>query len=187
MITLSYSKVKTWRTCRRLYRFLYVERLPTPPRPALFVGEVVHRTLQAYLSYPPLERLRLDLGQLLRQLWRAAGTQRRRLTFGTAEEEARRGRQALAMLERFYRSRHAAAQPAALERWLEVPLAAEVVVNGRADRIDEESGVLQVVDYKTGWVPRGEEPNITLQAAFYTFLASAATGRPVGGVTFFYL
>lgn len=45
---LSASRLKCFQTCRLQFRFRYVDRLPTPVSPALFVGQVVHAVLQQW-------------------------------------------------------------------------------------------------------------------------------------------
>ena len=45
---ISASRLKTWQECRLKFFFRYVERIPTPTNPALFVGQIVHRVLQRW-------------------------------------------------------------------------------------------------------------------------------------------
>lgn len=45
---LSASRLKCWQDCRLKFFFRYVERLPSPTNPALFVGKAVHHVLQQW-------------------------------------------------------------------------------------------------------------------------------------------
>ncbi len=45
---LSASRLKCWQTCRRQFHYRYVERLPVPTAPALFIGKQIHETLRQW-------------------------------------------------------------------------------------------------------------------------------------------
>ena len=44
----SASRLKCWQNCRRQFYFRYVEKIPTPTAPALYIGRQVHEVLRAW-------------------------------------------------------------------------------------------------------------------------------------------
>jgi len=185
MITLNYSRLNVWDICPRLYRFQYIDRIPTPPKPALFLANQVHQALQQYLSIPLAEREGINLEQLLRDNWRRHPERPR--VFADREEEAEHGRRALSMLQNFLAGDDARAEPEAVEQWFEVDVTEGVRLNGKVDRIDRTAGGLVVVDYKTGRLWNREAEMEGLQPVTYTFLVQEATGEPVREVVLFFL
>ncbi len=45
---LSASRLKCWQSCRRQFYFRYVEKIPTPTAPALYIGRQVHEILRSW-------------------------------------------------------------------------------------------------------------------------------------------
>lgn len=185
MITLNYSRLNVWDLCPRLYRFQYIDRIPTPPKPALFLANQVHQALQQYLSIPLARRAETNLEQLLRDNWRRHPERPR--VFADADEEAEYGRRAVSMLQNFLAGDDAQAEPDAVEQWFEVDVTEGVRLNGKVDRVDRTDDGLVVVDYKTGRLRSREAEISGLQPVTYTFLVQEATGEPVREVVLFFL
>ncbi len=165
-IRLSFSRIDTYRTCPRKFRFRYVDRLPTRPSPHLSFGTSIHGALEAFhdrkLPEPPSEE------QLLGFLYDAWDT--RGFEDLPREEQVAHYRHAQQVLRRYHaRQRPADRTTAATEAWFEVPFAYEAVVMGSIDRVDVDAdGDLHVVDYKTNRRarPRSEVAS-SLQLALY--------------------
>lgn len=185
MIALTYSRLQAWETCPRLYRFQYVDRIPTPPRPALFLAQQVHLALQRFMVLPIQERTEARLEELLRQHWRSHP--QRRAVFPDPDQEAEYGRRALTMLRHFCSSEEARRTPEAVEQWFELDVTPEVRLNGKVDRIDRTPDGLVILDYKTGRLRDREEERTGLQPVAYAFLVSGATGEPVREVVLYFL
>ena len=165
-IRLSFSRIDTYRTCPRRFRFRYVDRLPTQPSPHLSFGTSIHAALEAFhdrkLPEPPSEE------QLLAFLYDA--WDRRGFEDLPREEQVAYYRHAQQVLRRYHaRPRPPDRTTAATEAWFEVPFAYEAVVVGSIDRVDVDAdGDLHVVDYKTNRRarPRSEVAG-SLQLALY--------------------
>ncbi len=181
---LSASRLKTWQECRLKFFFHYVERIPTPTSPALFVGQIVHRVLQRW----NLARWRGQpadadsLQPVFDHHWKA--DQPADGIDWNGKEAALREK-AWQMLEFYFRS-----SPIPLA---EKPEAVEVVVERDLDLhglpplrgvIDlvREGGV--IVDFKT--TARTPDPAMTrhqhaTQLGCYALLYREATGHPESG------
>lgn len=146
-VRLSFSRVDTYQTCPRKFRYAYIDRLPTEPSPHLSFGSSIHAALEAFYDRklprcPTVEEL---LG-FLYEAWDSSGF--RELS---RDEQLSWYRHAQDVLRRFHR--RAAANyrlPAATEAWFELPVDGQAVVVGSIDRVDaDDDGRLHLVDYKT--------------------------------------
>lgn len=64
MINLSYSKISTWKSCRKSYEWSYILKLePKLVRPEIGLGRAIHETLASFYSEEPIHRTKglLDL------------------------------------------------------------------------------------------------------------------------------
>jgi RecB family exonuclease len=165
-IRLSFSRIDTYRTCPRRFRFSYVDRLPTRPSPHLSFGTSIHGALESFhdrrLPGPPTED---ELLGFLYEAWDSRGFEEL-----PREEQVAYYRHAQQVLRRY----HARPWPegrttAATEAWFEMPVAYEAVVVGSIDRVDVDAdGHLHVVDYKTNRKARSRtEVAGSLQLALY--------------------
>jgi putative RecB family exonuclease len=146
-VRLSFSRVESYTTCPRRFRYAYVDRLPGVPSPHLSFGTSIHAALEAFydrkLPSCPTED---ELLGFLYEGWDSTG-------FGHAprEQQLEFYRHAQDILRRYHR-RHADTYrlPAATEAWFELPIGYEAVVVGSIDRVDvDDEGRFHVVDYKT--------------------------------------
>lgn len=185
MITLNYSRLNAWDTCRRRYRFQYIDQIPVPQGPHLFLANQVHKALHEYLLVDLKERSGDLLEGILRRNWQRHP--QRGTVFADLREESEFGRRALGMLNKFLEGPDAQAEPLAVEQWFEVPLDDRVTVNGKVDRIDGAEGGLVVVDYKTGRLWSRDAVKTGLQPLLYAFLVEQATGETVKEVIFYYI
>jgi putative RecB family exonuclease len=146
-IRLSFSRVDSYTTCPRRFRYAYVDRLPGVPSPHLSFGTSIHNALEAFydrkLPGCPSEE---ELLGFLYEGWDASG-------FGDAprEEQLEFYRHAQDVLRRFHRRAAPTYRlPAATEAWFELPIGYEAVVVGSIDRVDiDDEGRFHVIDYKT--------------------------------------
>lgn len=185
MITLNFSRLNTWDTCRRMYRYQYIDRIPVPLTPSLFLANQIHKALHQYLSLDADGRRGHMLEDILRRNWQRHP--QRGAVFADLLEEAEYGRRALVMLQKFLAGPDADARPRAVEQWFEIPLDDRVTINGKVDRIDDTGDGLVVVDYKTGRLWSREAVESGLQPLLYAFLVEEATGETVKEVIFYYI
>jgi putative RecB family exonuclease len=93
--------------------------------------------------------------------------------------------QARLQLRRFAETWDLAAQPLGVEPYFQVEAAPGITLFGRVDRIDEEpDGSLHLIDYKTG--ADADEVDAR-QLRLYAIMAEQSLGKPVTGLSFWYL
>lgn len=173
---LSFSRVDTYERCPLLFRFRYVDKLPSTPSPDLSWGSAIHAALEAWWSQklptpPPVE----VLYRALYDRWEDAG-------FAEMERERKLEwyRHARDVLARHHELYSADYRPAvACEQWFELDIGDDVAVRGSIDHVARTaSGGLGIVDWKTNRRARtrGEVAN-SLQLAIYTLAARELWGR----------
>lgn len=123
----------------------YVDR-PAPVRGGPWahatLGAVVHNALRNLFELRPADRTPQRAAALVREHWKSDG-------FAGAEQAAEYRRRAQRWLADYVDHVAAGDTPVATEQWVSAPHGS-VIVEGRADRIDQRQGELVVVDYKTG-------------------------------------
>ncbi len=144
-VRLSFSRIDTYGTCPRMFRYRYIDRLPGKPAPALSFGTSIHEALERFYDRKlPEEPTEDELVGFLYDAWDSSGFRE-----VDRDEQARWYRQGQQVLRRYHRRVTGAYQlPVATEAWFELPFDTAVVV-GSIDRVDDDDGELRVVDYKT--------------------------------------
>lgn len=163
-VRLSFSRIDTYRTCPRMFRYRYVDRLPGKPAPALSFGTSIHEALERFYDRKlPEEPSEDELVGFLYDAWDTSGF--REVDRG---EQTRWYRQGQDVLRRYHRRVTGNYRlPVATEAWFELPFEDAVVV-GSIDRVDDDDGVLRVVDYKTNKrVKDRDRVKRSLQLAIY--------------------
>jgi RecB family exonuclease len=146
-VRLSFSRIDTYATCPRKFRYAYVDRLPGRPGPHLSFGTSIHNALESFydrkLPSCPTED---ELLGFLYERWDTSG-----FAALPRDEQVEFYRHAQEVLRRFHRRQAPTYRlPAATEAWFELPIAYEAVVVGSIDRVDvDDDGRFHVVDYKT--------------------------------------
>ncbi|HPE67890.1 MAG TPA: PD-(D/E)XK nuclease family protein [Thermotogota bacterium] len=152
---LSFSKLTTFEQCPARFAFAYIRQIPKKKSSALFLGEVVHSTLEQVFQDQLPGSMPLFSQQHLQQLFRETWKQKRNLYRSRdelempLEEEISAGKRGLQMLEHFSQSPFFFA-PREIESFFAVSMDEQTVFVGRVDRVDEQQGIARVVDYKTG-------------------------------------
>jgi len=183
----SYTTFDTFDRCPRQYAFRYLCRLPADqPRPAADFGSAAHAAFEAFTrerrqrlargEQPPS---RADLERCFESAWARSSL--------PVEADAETWRQrAEPMLDRFWAA-ESADQPQTvgeeLRFRLRLPLDVDtmVVVGGFIDRVDRlPSGVVELIDYKTGQGCPSDEAESSLQLSIYALACRDALhlGRP---------
>ncbi|MFH1736693.1 MAG: PD-(D/E)XK nuclease family protein [Actinomycetota bacterium] len=197
---VSYSGISAYRQCPRKYQFIYIDKIPSKPAPALFFGSVIHECLE-YLHRPDdgqkEPRTLAHLLERLDQVWAPP----EEFTEATlAKNGYSRDRAELLLTEYFVknvglepgRSREPV-RAVAVEKYFKAKLDPDDkdsdVVSGLIDRIDKTDSGYEVIDYKTN---KKEPPSYhyerDLQLPIYKWAAEEALSlRPVTKVSFFYV
>ena len=183
---LSASRLKCFQTCRLQFFFRYIERIPTPTSPALLVGQVVHRVLQAW----NLARWRggdasVEAMQPFFEAHWVEGCDKEDMIWDSPDQEAREKSRAWSILEHYLRH-----TPVPLD---ERPEAVEVVVERDLDAhgLPPLKGVIdlvreggRIVDFKT--TARTPDPDQArhqneVQLGCYALLYRETTGQMESG------
>ncbi|MCX5999277.1 MAG: PD-(D/E)XK nuclease family protein [Chloroflexi bacterium] len=183
-LRLSPTAVATFRQCRQLYRFLYVDRLRdqySRPRPYFTMGNHVHATLKDWLGlWPPERRTMQAMEELLQKNWRRYQT-----GFRSREDERRWAEKALAQLRGFFQKQDVTVRPLLMEEAVEAEITSGLILSGRVDRVDREpDGSLHLIDYKTSNVPSEVD---WMQLELHALALSRRWPWPVSRLSYLYL
>ncbi len=150
-------------------------------RPSDTAGTVVHNVLCDFFGKVPSdERSEERLIGMFEERWAALSP--RYLRMDEAQELHDRN---LDALHRFAQREDLNAQPFRVEAYVQAPMAHDVTLFGRMDRIDEEAdGTLHIVDYKTGAHPDDVDPS---QLHLYAIMVEKKLERTVSRASFWYL
>lgn len=183
-LRLSPTAVSTFRQCRQLYKFLYIDRLGDKyarAKPYYTMGNHVHATLRDFLTLlPPEHRNTETIEGLLRKNWG-----RYRIGFRDRKDERRWAEKALAQVRAFVLNHDVTVRPLMVEETIEVEVTRGLILRGRVDRVDRQpDGSLHIIDYKTGNVP--SEIDWT-QLELHALILSRRLAWPVRRLSYLYL
>jgi RecB family exonuclease len=168
------SRLTTYLDCPRRYRLQYLQR-PAPPKGPPWghnsVGAAVHSALAKWWDLPEHRRTPEAGGGLVVSGWLTDG-------FRDDQQSLDCRERAREYVERYLAGVDPSVQPIGIERTvsLKTPRAA---LWGRVDRIDERSGGVVVVDYKTGRsVLTVDDARTSVALAVYAAAAARTLHRP---------
>ncbi|MBK1788936.1 RecB family exonuclease [Prauserella cavernicola] len=174
------ARLATFDDCPRRYRLNYLDR-PTPQRTGAWahstLGAVVHNALRALFDLPVDRRTPERAAALVTDQWNDAG-------FLDAEQAGAYRDRAKRWVAEYVEHSDVTPDPVGLERWVSAPVSPgegppSLIVEGRADRIDERDGELVIIDYKTGRrTPDEHEARGSQALALYAVAAARTLRRP---------
>lgn len=177
---LSPSRASDFKQCPLKYRLRAIDRIPEPPSRAAVRGTVVHAVLEDLFGLPAEQRHPEQAAALVPAAWERVRAGREGLDDLVAEggpealfAEVRR------LVEGYYELEDPRRfEPESLEERVEVDLDGDVPLRGFVDRIDvAPSGLLRVVDYKTGRSPGPlHEARALFQLKFYALVILRTRG-----------
>jgi len=179
-LALSPSRASDFKQCPLLYRFRAVDRIPETPSKAQVKGSVVHAALEALFALPATERVPDRARALVEPAWERLLTESPDLANLLAPDE--RGRfltEARRLVAAYYKLEDPTRfEPDACELRLETELDNGVPLRGFIDRIDvSPTGLVRVVDYKTGRAPwELGETKALFQMKFYALVLLRTRG-----------
>jgi RecB family exonuclease len=152
LVRVTPSKLSTFDGCPRRYRMAYLDR-PQPQRTGPWahstLGAVVHNALKALFGLAAGKRTPDRAAALVTEQWKDGG-------FEDGGQAARYRARARSWVADYVEEHDLTEDPIGVERWVSAPASGQadgrstMIVEGRADRIDEREGELVIVDYKTG-------------------------------------
>jgi len=165
---LSYSQIDIFNTCPRQYRYRYLQRIPVPPSAAQSFGDAIHKALLSFYKVAKEGKnpTKEDLLRLLGENWSSLG-------YASKTHEEKMKKQGQEMLAGFYEKAYDPKRlPRDLEQVFTIKVTPEFKVGGKIDRVDElEDGRIEILDYKTGRVLKGEKIEQSLQMTVYALAA----------------
>ncbi|OZM75163.1 recombinase RecB [Amycolatopsis antarctica] len=177
------ARLATFADCPRRYRMAYVDR-PTPQRTGAWahstLGAVVHNALRALFELPAERRTSERGAALVTEQWNDAG-------FLDGLQAIRYRALAREWVANYVDRADVSARAVGLERWVSASVSGStggrenptMIVEGRADRIDERDGELVIVDYKTGRrTPDADEARDARALAMYAVAAERTLRAP---------
>ncbi|MFC4004293.1 RecB family exonuclease [Prauserella oleivorans] len=174
------ARLATFDDCPRRYRLTYLDR-PTPQRTGPWahstLGAVIHNALRALFELPAGSRTPARAAALVGEQWSDSG-------FADAAQAAGYRTLAKAWVADYVEHHDVTGEPLGLERWVSAPASGSdgpstMIVEGRADRIDERDGELVIVDYKTGKrAPDEDEARGSQALALYAVAAARTLRKP---------
>ncbi len=203
----SFSKLKLFDNCRKLYYFNYLDPVIAPikkqfvkPRAYKTKGQAVHGAITLFYHLPEKERTFSNLKKCLSQAWFSEKDPYKKPPLGKKggfrdlKEEKKVYLESLHLLKSFYNMEKENCSlfliPTAkirdsfedYEKMIK-PINEDFSLSGKFDRIDRlKDGTLKVVDFKTG---NNESDHFQLE--FYKLLAEMNFDAKVSKVSFYYL
>ena len=189
LIKVTPARLSLYDDCPRRFRLTYLDR-PAPPRTGPWahttLGAVVHNALRELFTLPVSKRTPERAETLVSRHWRSGG-------FADAVQVARYAEAARRWVADYVEQHGADVDPVGVERWVSAtvgsdPASPSLIVEGRADRIDDRDGELVVVDYKTGRTPPSDTHARRSRAlALYAAAAARTLRKPCSRVELHHL
>lgn len=151
ILRLTQGSIDDYRTCAYKYRYIHVLRLPILRHHAVVYGAALHEAVAAFYR-AKINGQKVDLGMLMKvfeNAWDSEG-------FLSAEHEQRRLLEGKKTLRNFWKRESRRKEvPKYIEKdfRFDVQISGDqssgVLVRGRYDRVDEDSGGVKIIDFKT--------------------------------------
>lgn len=190
-MSLSPSKVSSFKDCALAFRFSAIDHLPEPPSLPAVKGTLVHRALERlYWDVAVGRRTPTAALACLDLAWAETlqGAEWSGLGLGAQEADAVLA-DARVLVERYFTMEDPnSVRAIGTELWVEAHLGS-LLLRGIIDRLDlDDGGRLVVTDYKTGKVPSPAQEQGRLGGVhFYSFLCEQALGVRPAKVQLLYL
>lgn len=154
---LSYSHISSYENCPYQFYFKYVLQIPGAESQARSFGLTIHNTLKEFyervraskqgmsnIAKPPKEE---DLLEIYERKWQSGG-------YEGPKQEKDRFEAGKKSLKEFYKKFYEKSQdPILLEHRFRVPMG-DFWLKGTIDRVDNTEKGLEIIDYKTGRLPK---------------------------------
>ena len=189
-MTWSTTRLNTFLTCPRQFRYQYVDGIPAIPTSPLVFGRTLHEAL-CFLHEHQMRTGDLpSVNEVLSQfdlLWQSALAKEQpffRQGAPSPEQHQTTGHE---ILRAYLRDERNSALPLAAELAFEVQ-AGEYRLTGIIERVDEDASGLVITDFKSGSrKPKASDLEGDLQFTLYAFALGQMMGRPVERVVHYHL
>ena len=186
----SATRLKTYLTCPRQFRYAYVDGIPSVPTAPLVFGRTLHEAL-CFGHERQMQEGRLptvvEMLAHFDSLWQGSLAKEQpffRSGAPTPEQLETTGHE---ILRAYLSNPHNAISPLAAELAFEVEVG-DIRLAGIVDRVDEGEAGLILVDFKSGTrKPKEADLASDLQFTIYAFAIGRMMGRPVERVVHYHL
>jgi putative RecB family exonuclease len=181
--TLSPSRASDFMRCPLLYRYRAVDRLEEPASAAATRGRLVHSVLESLFDLPPADRSPAAAQELVAPAYEDLRQSDERVeelfADGRLTPEAFLG-EARDLVEAYFQLEDPSLlAPQSRELLIEAPLEGGPLLRGYVDRLDVApgSGLIRIVDYKTGKSPAPRyQSEMLFQLRFYALIWQLTRG-----------
>jgi len=165
----SFSQLEIYKTCPLQYKYQYILKIPTTPTAAESFGISIHQTLQRfYQTYKKDKKADINfLIDIYHQSWIPVG-------YGSLFHERRMKKEGEKILKEFINHFHPPrGKIIAIEKMFKIKIGKKLCLKGKIDRIDQLEGKkVEIIDYKTGKMPKEKELKNSLQLSIYALAAA---------------
>ncbi|KKQ23345.1 MAG: hypothetical protein US40_C0017G0004 [Candidatus Roizmanbacteria bacterium GW2011_GWC2_37_13] len=166
--TFSYTQLDTYIRCPLHYKYQYVLKIPTPVTSPLAFGDTIHRTLQNFYN-EFLKDKNIDENRLLqiyKKNWLPAGYS------SAAYEETRKKSGENTLLDYKNKFHKKNLNLIAIEKPFKIKITPDIYIVGKIDRVDNiGDDKIEIIDYKTGRMPKESDLKKSLQLSIYAMAA----------------
>lgn len=167
--TFSYTQLDTYIRCPLHYKYQYVLKIPTPITSALAFGDSIHRSLQNFYS-EFLKDKNIDEKRLLEiyeKNWLPAGYN------SAAHEKIRKKSGEKVLIDYFHKYHKKNLKVIAVEKPFKIKITPDIYIVGKIDRVDDiGDNKIEIIDYKTGKMPKESDLKKSLQLSIYALAAT---------------
>ncbi|MFA9288834.1 MAG: ATP-dependent helicase [Weeksellaceae bacterium] len=184
----SYTQLETYKRCPLQYKYQYVLQIPTQANSAASFGSTIHIVLQKfYEEFMQDKTLGLErMLELLKTHWIPVG-------YTSTTQQDRMKKEGERMLTEYFNQFHTSeVEVERLECLFKIRVEDELFLTGKMDRVDKKAdGVIEIIDYKTGSMPKEKDLQKNIQLSLYAIAAGdkGTFGKPLSQIklTFYYL
>ena len=189
-IQISYSAIKDFDNCSRLYYFTNIYRNPKTGNrvqivnPYISLGSAVHDAIDELLDLAPSKRINASLTRRLEKIWEKY--EGKKGGFISRKQELEFKKRGIKMLKKVEGSEMLSRRSLKREKELpRMPLSEDIDLVGSFDWIEVlPDNSLHIIDFKTG---RGRENKKSLQLPIYYILAKNNYSQKVKKLSYWYL
>ena len=181
---LSFTQLKAFDTCPKQYKFAHLLKIKMSGRHSFSFGKSVHAALKDFYDLI-IEGKKPSPDQLIKiyeKNWLDDW-------YDSKQHELKRRKSGADALRKFYQQnkKNFSNPPKYLERGFNIKIG-EYSLRGFIDRVDSlPDGKVEIIDYKTGRVPKTEKDVDYEQLLIYALAADQALGEEAGLLSFYYI
>lgn len=164
----SYTQLDTYIRCPLHYKYQYILKIPTPLTHSLAFGDTIHKSLyNFYTEFEKNNGIGVDaLLEFYKKNWLPIG-------YSSAEHQKKRKESGEKILGEYLKRYHKKnLNIIGLEKPFKIKVASDIFIVGKIDRIDGlPEDKIEIIDYKTGKMPKESELKKSLQLSIYALAA----------------